>query len=365
MPETQNIFGPFGTGVNEVTSRPAGGVPGSSTDSFFAPCISGDPNTGTKVSFRWLNTVTQNLRRAVRGMGVTEDPADDDLILKAIQKADREIVNLGGSGVSLYAGLNELGKQQIRKVRVLDGLTISIDEETGEVIIGLGEGVVDGQIAVFNIPDSYNYNLFNDLVARGFDMDEPISVIATLPTGGILGGSQAFRTGTGYDIASTLKLVIQGGAHIVGNRGAGANGEGSGLGNGGPGGHALLCEYPMTIDNLGHIVGGGGGGARNGGAHRNWLGTGGDGVVEGGGFGAGVGVITPALFKNPYYNGFATGYWNVPGNYTANAAAGGPWGTAGSSAGGGTTGGAAGNAVDNNSDITWVNTGTRLGAINS
>lgn len=84
MPGT-NIFGPHGPGINEVFERPPQTDSNSSTDSWFGPCIDGDPNTGTKVSYRWLNFMTANMREAVRGMGVTESEVDDQLLLKCFQ----------------------------------------------------------------------------------------------------------------------------------------------------------------------------------------------------------------------------------------------------------------------------------------
>ena len=82
-----NILGPFGAGIRETTTRPASAVSGSGTDSWFAPCTTGDDTTGTYVAADWLNKVTAQLRRGIRGMGVTESETDDDMLLKAIKAA--------------------------------------------------------------------------------------------------------------------------------------------------------------------------------------------------------------------------------------------------------------------------------------
>ena len=88
-----NIIGPHGTGINETTTRPTDTASGYQVDTWFQPCINGDPNTGTKIPAVWLNKVTALLRRAIRGMSVPEDELDDDMLLKAIKQAMPLLVN--------------------------------------------------------------------------------------------------------------------------------------------------------------------------------------------------------------------------------------------------------------------------------
>jgi|GEM_PF-6592609 len=88
-----NIIGPHGTGINETTTRPTDTASGSPVDTWFQPCINGDPNTGTKIPAVWLNKVTALLRRAIRGMSVPEDELDDDMLLKAIKQTLPLLVN--------------------------------------------------------------------------------------------------------------------------------------------------------------------------------------------------------------------------------------------------------------------------------
>jgi|GEM_PF-5841499 len=122
MPE--NIVGPFGPGINETTTRPADPDPGSSIDTWFAPCINGDPSTGTRVPAVWLNKVTALLRRAIRGMGVPDKATDDDMLLKAIQKADVPLRSVG-AGVDIFDGKAD-GYYNIRSL--VAGANISITE---------------------------------------------------------------------------------------------------------------------------------------------------------------------------------------------------------------------------------------------
>lgn len=220
-----------------------------------------------------------------------------------------------------------------------------------------------GQRAVYQIPDTYQYVMATDLVARGYNLTLPIDVIATLPTNGILGGGPggyAFRTGTGFANGSTLKLIGAAGCDIIGWAGGGANGEASGYGNGGNGSDAFLAEYAITVDMLGRIGAGGGGGARAGAPNANWAGNNG---VSGGAYGAGIHQTNPALFRAVFTYFYATAYLDQPGNYAGGGAPGGGLGQAGQSAGSGTVGGQPGAAVRGNALITWINTGTRLGAI--
>ena len=120
----ENIIGPFGPGVNETTTRPADQSPGSAIDTWFAPCINGDPSTGTRVTATWLNKVTALLRRAIRGMNVPDDALDDDMLLKAIQKADVPLRSVG-AGIAIFDGKAD-GYYNIRSL--VAGENISIIE---------------------------------------------------------------------------------------------------------------------------------------------------------------------------------------------------------------------------------------------
>lgn len=88
-----NIVGPHGTGINETTTRPTDTASGNPLDTWFQPCVNGDPNTGTKIPAVWLNKVSALFRRAIRGMSVPEDELDDDMLLKAIKQAMPLLVN--------------------------------------------------------------------------------------------------------------------------------------------------------------------------------------------------------------------------------------------------------------------------------
>jgi len=77
----------FGTVAQGVTTRPTDARTLGGDDTWAKPCSSPSAGDGTKVDPDWANILLAQLRRAIRGMGVTENNADDDMLLKAIQAA--------------------------------------------------------------------------------------------------------------------------------------------------------------------------------------------------------------------------------------------------------------------------------------
>lgn len=102
MPGT-NLIGPYGSGVNESYDTPDFGDSGGSEFSWFVDCSDDVTDDGTKWTARWANRVMLQLRRAVVGMGIPLNEVDGDSLYKAILKAHRPIVNIGG-GAALHKG---------------------------------------------------------------------------------------------------------------------------------------------------------------------------------------------------------------------------------------------------------------------
>lgn len=102
MPGT-NLVGPYGSGVNEVYGEPDLGDSGGTEFSWYADCSSDVADDGTKWTARWANRIMMQLRRAVLGMGITINEVDGDSLLKAILRAHRPIVNIGG-GANIHKG---------------------------------------------------------------------------------------------------------------------------------------------------------------------------------------------------------------------------------------------------------------------
>lgn len=102
MPGT-NLVGPYGEGVNEVYGTPDLGDSGGTEFSWYADCSSDVADDGTKWTARWANRIMMQLRQAVVGMGITLSEIDGDSLLKAIRRAHRPIVNIGG-GAQIHKG---------------------------------------------------------------------------------------------------------------------------------------------------------------------------------------------------------------------------------------------------------------------
>lgn len=223
-------------------------------------------------------------------------------------------------------------------------------------------GLVKGEFVFVDVitSDVTNYNLRARAVAAGWDQVVPLVATTTVNSGIVLSadstGQYAFDTGATFPAGTTLALINNG--FVIGMGGAGGAVYTAGS-NGGP---ALRAQYAISIDAAGGVIGGGGGGGGSGesggggggrsgrtnaaGANGGASGTFSSGGSGGGGGGGGAGGTTG------------------PGGYGSGGGGGGGggWGASGGNTGyyAGGTGGA---AVVGNSYITWINTGTRYGAI--
>jgi hypothetical protein len=210
-------------------------------------------------------------------------------------------------------------------------------------------------------------------------------------------GSYAMTVDTSWSAGDTVTIVNNG--TIVGRGGDGGTGgtagpadywctgvtqyfpNGSGV-QGGAGGPALLVQRAITMNNLNRIAGGGGGGGgRNGTFYQSDEAPGGCGDYFAGGSGGGGiggssgGGVTQDFFgvarRNTGGAGGAGSLTSAGGGSSRNGQTGGSGGgygsagSAGSGSEGGPGGGAGGVCIQGNSNITYTNTGTRNGTINS
>ena len=198
-------------------------------------------------------------------------------------------------------------------------------------------------------------------------------------------GSYALTVDNSWTTGDTVTIVNNG--VIVGRGGNGANASGGG-GNGiagGAAGPALFVQRAITMNNLNRIAGGGGGGASGGGNP-------GGGCCPAGGGGGGGGIGNSSGGTSPFLSCCCTGNAGSGGSLTsaggggsgspngllsaAPGGDGGGYGSSGGSSGGGSgsakcgggsssgaSGGAAGACIVGNSNITYINTGTRNGSI--
>jgi len=185
-------------------------------------------------------------------------------------------------------------------------------------------------------------------------------------------GSYALTVDTSWTTGDTVTIVNNG--IIIGRGGNGGPGSSNftQFGTAGsPAGPALLVQRAASINNLNRIAGGGGGG---GGANYTAYTSGKTLIfVNGGGGGGGIGESSGGSGQNggvPGSGGTLTSAGSGGPTFTANpGGTGGSYGAEGSrggangSGGSGPAGGAGGAAVVGNSNITWINTGTRNGSI--
>lgn len=241
--------------------------------------------------------------------------------------------------------------------------------------------------------NTVDYSLYSDLIANGWNGSSAINVNLTIGSGVVLYSSStsipAFNVGA---VPSGSPITITNNGYIVGR-------GGQGVGKGSPsqsdhnltapssanGGTALVTNVPISVNNLGTIGGGGGGGGAGGSTSADCSCSGCGGVALAGmgpgGGGAGFGTAGTGNFwwkNNTQYYDLRTssaGTATAAGAASETGGAGGSLGQPGSTGGGAArcgytaqsgqgTGGAAGACTSGNAYITWINTGTRLGALN-
>ncbi len=294
--------------------------------------------------------------------------------------------------------------------------TASLNQTSYRTLAGVPSGTISlsnfyGKANQFNLTISTNQTNANlRTLALNAGWNGTSKVVATINSGVYVSSNS---TGTpGLTISgsfpNTVSLINNG--YIIGMGGVGGAGSGRSGGvytftgavagsNGSAGGLALLVSTPVSITNN-STIGGGGGGGGGGRGYVNQIsegiayeavGGGGGGGGRGGatnvsgGAGGAIGTTQQGTSRVGTTGGTGTsggaggggagGY--IRASFSGGAGgAGGSWGAGGSSGssgvgtyydavglGGPYSGGAAGAAVSGNGNITWVATGTRLGAI--
>ena len=293
------------------------------------------------------------------------------------------------------------GAISFNNINVELGVSGTTQASLGQASYRALAGVASGQISMSNFYGKANQfaftissnttdaNLRTLALAAGWNGTS--QVVATIGS-----GVYVYSTSTATP-ALTINGSFPGGVQLINNGniygwgGNGGNGGGYGgnyygASTGATGGNAVTASVAVTITNSGIISGGGGGGGGGGYAQYNdgkfisALGGGGGGggrVNAGGGGGGGGGGVQPrpgtagtsaSLTTNGTggAGGTTAGYYGGTGGAGGNNAASGSSGNSGvanHSQSGGAGGGAGGSAVSGNSNITWVATGTRYGAI--
>jgi len=291
-------------------------------------------------------------------------------------------ISIGGSATS--GGLNrsiniELGRSATA--------TSSLNESALRTLAGVPSGAISlsnfygkaNQFAFTISSNQTNANLRTLAVNAGWNQSS--KVVATIGSGVYISSNSTGTPGLTVNGSFPGGVDLINNGFIIGMGGAGGAGGPVSIGFAGAGGGlALSVSVAVTVTNNGTIGGGGGGG---GGASTFVFFNGFTTVRAGGGGGGGgrTGATNSsggAGGVSPNGTGTAGGAGTSGGGGVGGAGAGnvnnkggdgGNWGSAGSAAPGVAgapnpgAGGAAGAAISGNSNITYVATGTRLGAI--
>lgn len=194
--------------------------------------------------------------------------------------------------------------------------------------------------------------------SNGWDGFSPLEV--TIESGVIISSDSASVSAVNYDYPNTNSVVFINKGTIVGSGGNGGNA----FSNGQNAADGLRCiGGTLYIDNQGTIAGGGGGGggAGNDGKDRT-NGGGGGGRTSLFATSGGTGADGGSDGEDGSFSSAGSG-----GSGTDVGGDGGNWGASGGTGGGldGGSGGSGGASIVGNNQIFFINTGTRIGAIQS
>lgn len=303
-------------------------------------------------------------------------------------------ISLGGNATS--GGLNQSVNIELGRSATA---SINMNESAVRTLAGVSSGAISmsnfyGKSNQFAFTISSNQtNAALSTLAINAGWNQNSRLVATIAGGVIISSN-----GTGIP-ALLISGSFPGGVELINNGvivGMGGNGgnAGNGLYNtqataGSAGGTAISVSSAVSINNAGTIAGGGGGGGGGGAwsAGKQWtLGGGGGGgrSSNAANSSGGAGSFTPFGGTSPGQPGGAgtyssAGAGGARGNsggqfWGGNGGNGGDWGSAGAT--GQTSqipygtnnipaqaGGSGGAAVSGNSNVTWIATGTRFGAL--
>lgn len=293
------------------------------------------------------------------------------------------------------------------------GTQISLNSSDVRALLGTADGATASfsdyygasssvNIALTISSNTNNYDIFSN--KGGTYVAGKSNVTLTINSGVVVGststGTHALDTGTGWATGDTITIINNGAVRGRGGDGGGGryyvestqtypfNGN-NGVGYNG--GNAFRAQFATTITNNGTFAGGGGGGGggdadfavdvKNAPINRIGDGGGGGGGAGGSSGGAGGNGASSSSLAQAHGSAGSAGTTSSGGTggaggvttETGNNASGGAGGNGGGLGSNGSAGqnkdatggagGTRGNYATNNSNITWLTTGTRLGGV--
>lgn len=337
-----------------------------------------------RIYSRWITETGADAAQRLNLLILSRYTTPPRLLSWSLQRNPSLVVPELGAGyrVASWTMQEPTGETSIVPAQVVQIKTTESDHRVTAEEVLYSETVApdDPNVKTVNIDSSrLNMNLYDEALAAPFLPPQAGDTwIFTVAPGVVIGSSStstfAVDTDNRWPAGVTIRLVISAGAYVVGRGGAGGSafassfgGGSASAGNGSSGGDALRALVPIEIDNAGVIGGGGGGGG--GAAALTKI----DGIVEARARSRGADGAPSA--SDPLLPGPDPVQIVDTAGPTVARAKGGTGGTLGqpgtagtaSASGGDTnvtrtgTGGAPGAAVVGNANITWINTGTRLG----
>jgi len=246
-----DLLGPA-SAPNAVTVRPADTRVFGPDDTFFQPCSSPDLDDGTEIAADWLNGILVQSRGLIRGNGntvggakiVTEDNADDAMMLRAVQhliqrgqmlfgmdsgSADAMVVTLSPAPAELKSGM---------VVRVIKGNnanltttpTLKVNSFSAKTVVrrsggALLPGDLEAQALLELLYDGTNFRVMDMLASDIAAQKSPFNVVQFVSTTRtVLNGSGflSFATGTYTKKSATSDLIIRPRSNLF-DGGIGAN----------------------------------------------------------------------------------------------------------------------------------------------
>ncbi|WP_243368855.1 hypothetical protein [Microvirga solisilvae] len=135
-----DLLGPAGSTPNVTTERPTDYRIFGADDTWIKDCTDPVAKDGTPLIAPFFNGVLAQIRRAIRGMGVAQDNADDDMLLKAIQRASTGRVSEADA----------LLAQQAFPHMLTPGNVFTITASVGQIIIADNQSWAWRGVKLFN-----------------------------------------------------------------------------------------------------------------------------------------------------------------------------------------------------------------------